>query len=255
MHINQSRMGINALCIQLGARSVYALSQACDVSIHIIRALCTQSVMYSANIVLQVLACSSALTQLHQLCTEAVRALSTPVQLYQFRRCCLTKSQGLTVLSFMLAGLLDETKLCFQWGRNRFRNAPGIWSREQVDAWKPIVDDVHAKGVPYFVSFDPNLGELPAEMKGKWFFLFSKPRRIYSDEVGQVLNDFKVAARNAMEAGFDGVEIHGAHGYVIDEIVKDQVNDQSDNEYGGSLENRCRFTLDVVETVADEIRR
>ncbi|GKB61148.1 12-oxophytodienoate reductase 2-like protein [Tanacetum coccineum] len=97
-------------------------------------------------------------------------------------------------------------------------------SREQVDAWKPIVDDVHAKG-------------------GTIFCQLLYPGKV-SDEI---------AARNAMEAGFDGVEIHGAHGYVIDEIVKDQVNDQSDNEYGGSSENRCRFTLDVVETVADEI--
>uniref|UniRef100_A0A0D9W5F4 NADH:flavin oxidoreductase/NADH oxidase N-terminal domain-containing protein n=1 Tax=Leersia perrieri TaxID=77586 RepID=A0A0D9W5F4_9ORYZ len=61
-----------------------------------------------------------------------------------------------------------------------------------------------------------------------------------------------VAARNAIEAGFDGVEIHGAHGYLIDQFLKDQVNDRTD-KYGGSLENRCQFALEVVQAVVDEI--
>ncbi|KAI9075520.1 hypothetical protein K1719_042498 [Acacia pycnantha] len=62
----------------------------------------------------------------------------------------------------------------------------------------------------------------------------------------------QVAARNAIEAGFDGVEIHGAHGYLLDQFMKDQVNDRTD-EYGGSLENRCRFPLEVVKAVSNEI--
>ncbi|KAK1304234.1 12-oxophytodienoate reductase 1 [Acorus calamus] len=62
----------------------------------------------------------------------------------------------------------------------------------------------------------------------------------------------RLAAKNAIEAGFDGVEIHGAHGYLIDQFLKDQVNDRMD-EYGGTLENRCRFALEVVEAVANEI--
>ncbi|XP_077231600.1 12-oxophytodienoate reductase 2-like [Tasmannia lanceolata] len=72
------------------------------------------------------------------------------------------------------------------------------------------------------------------------------------DEIPQIIDDFRLAARNAIEAGFDGVEIHGAHGYLIDQFMKDQVNDRTD-EYGGSLENRCRFALEVVEAVANEI--
>ncbi|KAB1210902.1 12-oxophytodienoate reductase 1 [Morella rubra] len=81
---------------------------------------------------------------------------------------------------------------------------------------------------------------------------FTPPRRLSTEEIPQVVNDFRLAARNAIEAGFDGVEIHGAHGYLIDQFMKDQVNDRTD-QYGGSLENRCRFALEIVEAVVDEI--
>ncbi|GMY07872.1 12-oxophytodienoate reductase 2-like isoform X17 [Fagus crenata] len=78
------------------------------------------------------------------------------------------------------------------------------------------------------------------------------PRRLRIEEIPQIINDFRLAARNAIEAGFDGVEIHGAHGYLIDQFMKDEVNDRT-GQYGGSLENRCRFALEVVEAVANEI--
>ncbi|KAK4256264.1 hypothetical protein QN277_009150 [Acacia crassicarpa] len=80
--------------------------------------------------------------------------------------------------------------------------------------------------------------------------------------------NFRVTTRNAIEAGFDGVEIHGVHGYLLDQFMKDQVNDRIDeyggslenrcrfpleDEYGGSLENRCRFPLEVVKAISDEI--
>ncbi|XP_068661818.1 putative 12-oxophytodienoate reductase 11 [Aristolochia californica] len=81
---------------------------------------------------------------------------------------------------------------------------------------------------------------------------FSPPRRLRTDEIPQIVNDFRVAAKNAIEAGFDGVEIHGAHGYLIDQFLKDQVNDRTD-QYGGSLENRCRFALEIVEAITNEI--
>ncbi|KAF2296966.1 hypothetical protein GH714_013739 [Hevea brasiliensis] len=95
-----------------------------------------------------------------------------------------------------------------------YTDTPGIWTKEQVEAWKPIVDAVHAKGGIFFLQI--------------W-------------HVGRVSN-----------SGFDGVEIHGAHGYLIDQFMKDQVNDRTD-QYGGSLENRCRFALEIVEAVANEI--
>ncbi|KAH9612047.1 hypothetical protein KSS87_018172 [Heliosperma pusillum] len=81
---------------------------------------------------------------------------------------------------------------------------------------------------------------------------FSTPRRLETDEIPLVINDFRLAARNAIEAGFDGVEIHGANGYLIDQFVKDNVNDRTDM-YGGTLENRSRFALEVVEALANEI--
>ncbi|KAJ9549359.1 hypothetical protein OSB04_021902 [Centaurea solstitialis] len=154
-----------------------------------------------------------------------------------------------------------------------FKNTPGIWSKEHIEAWKPIVDAVHAKGGIFFCqlwhpgrasdqSFEPNVGKQPVSSTdkgcsplvegGEVLFEFLPPRRLETHEISGVVNDFRVAARNAMEAGFDGVEIHGAHGYLIDQFMKDQINDRTD-DYGGSLKNRCRFALEVVEAVANEI--
>ncbi|KAF2296976.1 hypothetical protein GH714_013924 [Hevea brasiliensis] len=124
---------------------------------------------------------------------------------------------------------------------------PGIWTKEQVEAWKPIVDAVHAKGAVYsFVKlymfgrasnsgFQPN-GQAPISSTDKPLtpqircddtdvVQFTPPRRLRTDEIPQVVNDFRIAARNAMEA----------------------------DQYGGSLENRCRFALEIVEAVANEI--
>ncbi|KAF9623064.1 hypothetical protein IFM89_036200 [Coptis chinensis] len=80
----------------------------------------------------------------------------------------------------------------------------------------------------------------------------SNCRCLKTEEIPQIVNDFRIAARNAIEAGFDGVEIHGAQGYLIDLFMKDQVNDQTD-EYSGTLENWCRFPLEIVEAVVNEI--
>ncbi|KAL5702301.1 12-oxophytodienoate reductase [Ranunculus cassubicifolius] len=142
---------------------------------------------------------------------------------------------------------------------------PGIWTKEQVEAWKPIVDAVHSKGGVFFCQlwhtgrasnygFQPN-GQAPISCTDKSLEpleYFSPPRRLELEEIPQIINDFRKASRNAMEAGFDGVEIHGANGYIIDQFMKDSINDRSDN-YGGTLENRCRFALEVVEEVSKEI--
>ncbi|GAA0178238.1 oxidoreductase [Lithospermum erythrorhizon] len=95
-----------------------------------------------------------------------------------------------------------------------YPDTPGIWTKEQVEAWKPIVEADHAKGGIFFCQI--------------W-------------NVGRVSHK-----------GFDGVEIHGAHGFLIDHFMKYQVNDRTD-QYGGSLENLCRFALELVEEVAIEI--
>ncbi|XXG39483.1 hypothetical protein AAC387_Pa01g0430 [Persea americana] len=143
-----------------------------------------------------------------------------------------------------------------------FLNIPGIWTKEQVEAWKPIVDAVHKKGGIFFCQLvhagrasnyelHPN-GEAPISSTDKGLTSTTPPRRLRIDEIPQIVNEFRLAARNAIEAGFDGVEIHGAHGYLIDQFLKDQVNDRTD-DYGGSLANRSRFALEVVEAVVDEI--
>ncbi|KAI3765581.1 hypothetical protein L2E82_15619 [Cichorium intybus] len=81
---------------------------------------------------------------------------------------------------------------------------------------------------------------------------FSTPRKLTTEEIPLIVNDFRMAARNAIEAGFDGIEIHDAHGYLIEQFMKDQVNDRTD-QYGGSLQNRCRFALEIVEAIVKEI--
>ncbi|KAF5809092.1 putative 12-oxophytodienoate reductase [Helianthus annuus] len=206
---------------------------------------------------------------------------------------------------------------------------PGIWTKEQVEGWKPIVDAVHAKGGIFFCqlihvgrvldtgilflfivvysgwygfpgntvnqtlkalwaqlrqhSLDkvglgasvwegvrshslslstfkdshrskkvPN-GKSPVSSSNKKLaYQQRSPKKLTTQEIPLVVDDFRVAARNAIEAGFDGVEIHGAHGYLIDQFLKDEINDRTD-EYGGSLENRCRFALEVVDAVVKEI--
>ncbi|XP_057498771.1 putative 12-oxophytodienoate reductase 11 [Actinidia eriantha] len=150
---------------------------------------------------------------------------------------------------------------------------PGIWTKEQVEAWKPIVDAVHAKGGIIFCQiwhvgrvsnqgFQPNR-QAPISSTAKPLTplirsigvdipVFSQPRQLDTEEIPKVVDDFRLAARNAMKAGFDGVEIHGAHGYLIEQFLKDQANDRVD-KYGGSLENRGRFALEIVEAVVNEI--
>ncbi|CAI9115099.1 OLC1v1015933C1 [Oldenlandia corymbosa var. corymbosa] len=153
-----------------------------------------------------------------------------------------------------------------------YPDTPGIWTKEQVEAWKPIVDAVHAKGAVFFCQLwhvgrvsnhgaQPN-GQAPISSTDRgiknnaktsgYEIEYSTPRRLNTEEIPHIVNDFKLAAINAIEAGFDGVEIHGAHGYLIEQFLKDHTNDRTD-EYGGSLENRCRFALDIVEAISNAI--
>lgn len=149
-----------------------------------------------------------------------------------------------------------------------YKDIPGIWSKEQVEAWKPIVSAVHEKGGIFFCQlghmgrlsnygFQPN-GQAPISSTDKPAPPLtpeddlSPPRRLRTDEIPQLVNDFRAAARNAIDAGFDGVEIHAAYGHLLDQFMKDGINDRTD-DYGGSLQNRCLLTLQVVDAVANEI--
>uniref|UniRef100_A0A251UZP8 Putative aldolase-type TIM barrel n=1 Tax=Helianthus annuus TaxID=4232 RepID=A0A251UZP8_HELAN len=149
---------------------------------------------------------------------------------------------------------------------------PGIWTKEQVEGWKPIVDAVHAKGGIFFCQLIhvgrvldtaitintfliyafqlvPN-GKSPVSSSNKKLaYQQRSPKKLTTQEIPLVVDDFRVAARNAIEAGFDGGEIHGAHGYLIDQFLKDEIIDRTD-EYGGS---RCRFALEVVDAAVKEI--
>lgn len=153
-----------------------------------------------------------------------------------------------------------------------YSDTPGVWTAEQVEAWKPIVDAVHAKGAVIFCQiwhvgrvstfeFQPD-GQAPVSCTDRKVSPqmsfdgrleeFSPPRRLAVEEIPGIVDDFRKAARNAIDAGFDGVEIHAANGYLIEQFLKDSANDRSD-EYGGSLENRCRFALEIVDAVVKEV--
>eukprot|EP00257_Ricinus_communis_P019128 XP_015578031.2 12-oxophytodienoate reductase 3 [Ricinus communis] len=156
-----------------------------------------------------------------------------------------------------------------------FPNVPGIYLDEQVEAWKKIVDAVHAKGSFIFCQlwhvgrashydYQPD-GAAPISSTGKVISdeyqilmpdgtstTYSKPRPLEISEIPTVVEHYRQAAVNAIRAGFDGVEIHGAFGYIIDQFLKDGINDRMD-EYGGSIENRCRFMMQVVQAVVSAI--
>jgi N-ethylmaleimide reductase len=149
-------------------------------------------------------------------------------------------------------------------------DTPGIHSPEQVAGWKKVTDTVHAAGGRIFIQlwhvgaishpFFHN-GELPvapSAVQPKDVKAFTAngmeeiptPRALSTEEVKATVEDFRKAAENAKAAGFDGVEIHGANGYLIDQFIQDGTNQRTD-EYGGSVENRARFALEVVKAAVD----
>ncbi|RDK05566.1 alkene reductase [Cupriavidus lacunae] len=154
---------------------------------------------------------------------------------------------------------------------------PGIYSPEQVAGWRLVTDAVHAAGGRIFLQLwhvgrmshpDFHNGELPVAPSAIPFegqiwkvdpatgvgtmVASPTPRALTRDEISGVVAAFRQAARNAMDAGFDGVEIHGANGYLIDQFLRTTSNVRSD-EYGGTRENRLQFLKEVVNAVADEV--
>ncbi len=147
---------------------------------------------------------------------------------------------------------------------------PGIWSDAQVGAWKRVVDKVHANGGVIFLQLwhtgrishpdvQPN-GRLPVSASaikpvGQAFTTGGMkdhvtPRALETDEIPGVVEDYRKAAQNAKRAGFDGVEVHSANNYLLEQFVRDSTNKRTDR-YGGSLENRLRFPLEAVRAVLD----
>lgn len=153
-----------------------------------------------------------------------------------------------------------------------YLDTPGIYSAEQVAAWKSITDAVHAEGGRIVLqlwhvgrishtSLLPE-GEVPVapsalRANGKTFTAngfedVSAPRALALEEIPQLIEDYRSAARNAIAAGFDGVEVHAANGYLIDQFLRDGSNHR-DDAYGGSIENRTRLLFEVVGAVAEAI--
>ena len=148
-----------------------------------------------------------------------------------------------------------------------YPHTPGVWSQEQVDGWRRITEAVHAAGGLILMQLwhvgrisDPSYhdGALPVAPsgiapKGRVSLLrperpYVVPRALETEEVAGVVEAFHHGARNARAAGFDGVEIHGANGYLLDQFLQDGSNKRTDR-YGGSIENRARLMLDVTDAV------
>jgi 2,4-dienoyl-CoA reductase-like NADH-dependent reductase (Old Yellow Enzyme family) len=148
--------------------------------------------------------------------------------------------------------------------------APGLWTDEQVAAWKPVTDSVHAAGgrivaqlwhmgrqghssvyetQPVSSSATATEGQAHT-FEGKKDFEVARP--LETNEIPRLLADYELATKNALAAGFDGVQIHAANGYLIDQFLRDNANFRTD-EYGGSIENRARFLFEVVEAITKEI--
>jgi N-ethylmaleimide reductase len=168
------------------------------------------------------------------------------------------------------AGLIiSEASQISQQGQG-YPATPGIHSPEQVEGWKKVTQAVHAKDGKIFLqlwhvgrvshtSFQPdgglpvapsaiqpkNSGTYSAEWKP---VALGTPRALETSEIAGIVADYKAAAENAKAAGFDGVEVHGANGYLLDQFLQDGSNHRTD-QYGGSIENRARLLLEVVDAV------
>ena len=169
------------------------------------------------------------------------------------------------------AGLLiTEASQVSQQGQG-YQDTPGIYSKEQIAGWRKVTDRVHEHGGRIFIqlwhvgrishtSLQPNSGAPVApsavRAKGKTFVGgtfadVSEPRALELSEIPGIIETFKRGAANALQAGFDGVEIHGANGYLLDQFAKDGANKRTDG-YGGSIDNRARLMLEVARAVVAE---
>ena len=171
------------------------------------------------------------------------------------------------------AGLIitEATQVC-PMGQG-YLDTPGIHSAEQVAAWRTITDAVHAEGGKIVVQLwhvgrishssllpggVPRRCRRPHQAaKGKTFTTdgfvdCSVPRMLRLDEIPALINDYRQAARNAIDAGFDGVEVHGANGYLLEQFLRDSINDRAD-AYGGSIANRARLMVEVMQAITAEI--
>lgn len=170
------------------------------------------------------------------------------------------------------AGLIisEGTQVCPE-GQG-YLDTPGIYNDEQAAGWRRITDAVHAAGGRIVaqlwhvgrvshVSLQPN-GQPPVSSTARraatktftvgGFVDVSAPRALRTDEIPGVVAAYRAAAPRALDAGFDGVEVHGANGYLIEQFLRDSINDRTD-AYGGSIENRTRLLREVMQAIVGEI--
>jgi 2,4-dienoyl-CoA reductase-like NADH-dependent reductase (Old Yellow Enzyme family) len=149
-----------------------------------------------------------------------------------------------------------------------YPNVPGLWSAEQVAGWRPVTDAVHAAGGRIFSQIwhvgrisdssfhdgQPSVAPSAIAAKGNVRLLrpekpYETPRALRLDEIPGIVEAFRHGAQNAKDAGFDGVELHGANGYLLDQFLQDSTNHRTD-EYGGSIENRARLMLECADAAS-----
>jgi len=171
------------------------------------------------------------------------------------------------------AGLIITEGIAPSPNGNGYARVPGLYTADQVAGWKKVTDAVHAKGGRIFaqlmhtgrIGHSVNMhegtevlapsavaaaGQIYTDTQGMQDQ--PTPRAYTTDEVKAVIQEFVTAAKNAIDAGFDGIELHGANGYLIEQFLRNTSNQRTD-EYGGSTENNARFALEVAEAVSAAI--
>jgi N-ethylmaleimide reductase len=169
------------------------------------------------------------------------------------------------------AGLIITECTMVAENTSAFASEPGIYSAEQISAWKHITEAVHAKGGKIFMQIwhagraahpannndTENVAPSALAIEGEVHTLKGKlanatPRALHIDEIPAIVQAYAQGAKNAIAAGFDGVEVHAANGYLIDQFLRDSANKRTD-AYGGSIENRARFLCEVLTAVCNAI--
>jgi len=167
------------------------------------------------------------------------------------------------------AGLIVSEATIISPEAQGYPNTPGIYTPEQVAGWKKVTGKVHAAGGRIFnqlwhlgrVAHSHHTGTQPVAPSAiGWHgrvprspgLEYEMPRALSTEEIRALVQKYAQAAQNAMQAGFDGVEIHAANGYLIDQFLRQQTNQRSD-EYGGNRQNRARFALEVTDAVIDAV--
>jgi N-ethylmaleimide reductase len=171
------------------------------------------------------------------------------------------------------AGLIITEGTAISSDAHGYPNAPGIYTAEQIAGWRIVTDSVHARGGRIIMQIAHNgrnshsslrpdgsapvapsavPPNLPALTRGFQQVKTEIPRALRIDEIDGIIDAFRQAALNAIEAGFDGVELQGANSHLIEQFLEDGTNTRTD-DYGGKQENRARFLLDIVEEVSSAI--